>query len=329
MRVLWNQWYPLIESREVARRPLGVERLGRRFAFWRTADGAVHANLDRCPHLGASLSGGRIENDHLVCPFHGFHFDSEGRCTKIPSVGRSGRVPHGLAVESFVVREAHGFVWLWWGSREAVAAELPYFAQLESGWRHHTVIVDWPVHYTRAIENQLDVAHLPFVHRSTIGAGGRSVVEGPYVEASEKGIRVWTTNRRDDGPPVRSVAELAAAAAGTNPSLDFLFPGVWLLDLGQRLKNFIAFVPINEGRTRYYLRTYHRYSSRLMARPFEWLMALSNRFILEQDRRVVITQTPPSSVDAHEDRLVGADRAINQFRKIHGRLMTSGETQRA
>jgi len=322
MRVPRNHWYPLLESRELGRRPRGFERLGRVFVFWRTADGAAHASLDRCPHLGAALSGGKVDNDELVCPFHGWRFDGQGRCKHIPSVGRNGRIPGGIALERYAVREAHGFIWLWWGRCETASEELPYFAELESGWRHHTATAEWPVHYTRAIENQLDVAHLPFVHRTTIGSGGRSLVEGPYVEASTKGIRVWTTNRRDDGP-ARGMPELAAAAAGTPPSLDFLFPGLWLLNLGPRLKNLIAFVPVNEHRTRYYLRTYHRYKLRLLAAPFEWVMSASNRFILSQDRRVVVTQTPALSRDADADRLVGADRAISQFRKIHARLLSA------
>jgi phenylpropionate dioxygenase-like ring-hydroxylating dioxygenase large terminal subunit len=322
MRVPNNHWYPLLESRELGRKPLGLERLGRRFAFWRSADGVAHANRDRCPHLGASLSAGSIDGDHLVCPFHGFRFDRDGRCVHIPSLGQDGRIPQGLAVENFPVREAQGFIWLWWGSRDHVASDLPFFPQMEKGWRHHTVTVDWPVHYTRAIENQLDVAHLPFVHRTTIGAGGRSVVEGPYIEASEKGIRVWTTNRRDDGP-ARNLDELATAAAGTEPSLDFLFPGVWLLNISARFKNFIAFVPINEQTTRYYLRAYRPLSSNPLARPFDWVTSLGSRYILGQDRRVVITQTPPSSEDAHEDRLVSADRAVNQFRKLHARLLST------
>jgi phenylpropionate dioxygenase-like ring-hydroxylating dioxygenase large terminal subunit len=235
-------------------------------------------------------------------------------------VGRDGRIPCGLAVERFIVRESHGFVWLWWGAQDRIAVDPPFFPQLAEGWRYHTVTVDWPVHYTRAIENQLDVAHLPFVHRTTIGAGGRSLVEGPYVEANEQGIRVWVTNRRDDGN-VRSLPDLAAAAAGTDPGLHFLFPGVWLLDLGPRFKNFIAFVPINETQTRYYLRSYRRSDSLLAIRPFQWLASRLNLFILGQDRRVVLTQTPASSVDATEDRLVGADRAINHFRKLHARMI--------
>jgi phenylpropionate dioxygenase-like ring-hydroxylating dioxygenase large terminal subunit len=320
MRVLENQWYPLLESQELKAKPLGVERLGTRIVFWRSADKTPHAQLDRCPHLGAALSAGNVENDQIVCPFHGFRYDAAGQCVHIPSVGKAGKIPSNLGVRNFPIQEAHGFLWVWWGSVTPHTTELPYFTQLAQGWRYGTTTVEWPVHYTRAIENQLDVAHLPFVHRTTIGTGGRSLVEGPYVEASEKGIRVWVTNRRDDAAP-RDLPALAAAAEDRDPGLDFLFPGLWMLDLGPRLKNVIAFVPINVGMTRYYLRAYHRVSTRVLAKPFEWVMSMSNRFILNQDRRVVMTQTPANSCDADDDRLVGADRAINQFRKLHARLL--------
>ncbi|WP_294540450.1 aromatic ring-hydroxylating dioxygenase subunit alpha [uncultured Rhodoblastus sp.] len=316
-----NQWYPVLESREVGRRPFGVERLGARLVFWRTADGFPHAHPDRCPHLGAALSGGRIEADRLVCPFHGFEFDGQGRCVHIPANGRRRKIPEGMALPSLVLREAHGFIWLWRGEIRDLYPELPYFAPLETGWRHGTVAVDWPVHYTRAIENQLDVAHLAFVHRSTIGGGGRAFVEGPYVEADQQDIKVWVTNARDEGQATRGVAELKAAAAGREPSLHFKFPGVWLLNLSPRLKNFIAFTPINERKTRYYLRVYHRYLNPLAAKPFEALMGLSNRFILNQDKRVVVTQTPRESPPPGEDRLIEADRAIARFRTLHASLL--------
>ena len=321
MRIPENHWYPLLQSAEVRRRPLGVERLGRRFVFWRDGAGQLHAHLDRCPHLGAALSVGSIRGDELVCAFHGMRFGGDGQCRHIPSLGNAGKIPFGMAVQSFPVREAHGFVWLWWGDPAQAGDSLPFFAQMETGWQQHTVAIDWPVHYTRAIENQLDVAHLPFVHRTTIGAGGRSVVEGPYVEADAKRIRVWLTNAVDDGHSPRSQVELAAAAAGREPGLDFLFPGIWLLNLGDRLKNLVAFVPINERCTRYYLRSYHRIGPALLARPTGWFLSLTNRYILAQDRRVVVTQTPFSSRDATSDRMVGADRAIAQFRRFHAQLL--------
>ena len=326
MRVPTDHWYPLLESRELRRKPLGLERLGRRFVFWRTADGRAQAHDDRCPHLGAALSGGTVRDDCLVCPFHGFAFDAGGACRHVPASGRDATIPHGLAVTRHEVRERHGFVWLWWGAPRDTYPDLPFFPEFEdAGWRSVTSVVDWPVHYTRAIENQLDVAHLAFVHRTTIGRGGQTRVHGPHVEADRGGIKVWTTNAVDDGTPAPSREALAAAAAGRPPSLHFLFPGLWRLVITERLKNVIAFVPINDGLTRYYLRLYHRHRNPLVARPFEWLMAVSNRFILDQDRRVVVTQTPPVSLDATDDRLVGADRAIVQFRRQLGALLSPSD----
>ncbi len=320
MRLPENLWYPVLESHEVSLKPKGFERLGQRLVFWRAADGKPYAHHDHCPHLGAAMSGGRVIGDRLVCPFHGFEFDGEGVCRHIPANGKSGKIPKGMSLPNFVLREEHGLIWLWWGKPWEVFPKTPFFPQLETNWRYGTVKVEWPVHYTRAIENQLDVAHLAFVHRTTIGAGGRSFVDGPYVVADEEGIKVWVTNLVDEGRPSRSQTELAAAAVGKEPSLIFLFPGVWLLNISPRMKNFIAFVPVNDQTTLYYLRVYHHIQNPLLAKPYEWLIGLSNRFILNQDRRVVVTQTPLDSADA-EDRLIGADRAISQFRQIHARLL--------
>lgn len=324
MLVPENQWYPVLESRELGRKPLAAERFAQNWVFWRISSGEARAHPDRCPHLGAALSAGKIVGGELVCPFHGFAFDAAGQCTLIPANGRKGRIPKGMALQTPPLREAYGLIWLWRGEARDAYPELPYFPILDSGWRTGTITAEWPVHYTRAIENQLDVAHLTFVHRTTIGAGGRSFVSGPYVEADRLGVRVWVSNAHDEGQRPRPLSELKAEAAGRQPSLDFRFPGVWLLNISPRLKNFIAFVPVNEQRTRFYLRVCHTIRNPLLAWPFEKLMGLSNRFILNQDRRVVVTQTPANSAQARGDRLIEADRAIAQFRHLHASLLERG-----
>ncbi len=323
MKVPENLWYPVLQSREVRSRPVGVERLGRRLVFWRSSDGVLHTQDERCPHLGAALSKGRIAADRIVCPFHGFEYDGAGHCRLIPANGKDGRIPAGMQVRTYPVRELQGLVFLWWGPERDTYPELPFFEDLLSGWRMSTMAVDWPVHYTRAIENQLDVAHIPFVHKSTIGAGGREFVDGPYVVADDSSIRVWTTNSVDPERPSRSQAELAESAAGRPPILHLQLPGLWMLLISPTFRNLIAFVPINEQKTRYYLRAYHQVRNPLLARPFEFLLGLSNRFILNQDRRVVVTQRPLRSADAGHDRLIGADRAIAQYRRWHARALGS------
>ena len=321
MRVPLNHWYPVLEPREVRGKPVTVERMGVKLVFWRSSAGVLHAQRDRCPHLGASLGTGRVVDNALVCPFHGFAFGPDGQCVKVPALGGKGRIPKGLCAETFVVREAHNLVWLWWGDVKAAADSLPFFSELTDGWHHHSFSTEWPVHYTRAIENQMDVAHLPFVHHNTIGAGGRTVVEGPHVEVDGSVIRVWATARKDDGSPLRSAEELEQAARQRPPTQILRLPGCWLLNISPAFKLFLAFVPVNERCTRYYLRSYWRFGPRWLAPLVGWLISLSNRYILSQDYAVVITQTPADSSDAHGDQLISADRAIVQFRRVHARLL--------
>ena len=110
MQLPTNHWYPVLQSREVASRPLGVTRLGERLVFWRDSKGTIHAHADRCPHLGAALSQGSVSGDRLVCAFHGFAFDGEGSCRHIPANGADGKIPKGMATKPYRVREDHGFV---------------------------------------------------------------------------------------------------------------------------------------------------------------------------------------------------------------------------
>jgi len=79
--------------------------LGRRaLAVFRVGDGAVRVTDDACPHAGASLAGGFIEEGCVVCRYHAWAFDlNTGRCPDNPSIG--------VRVYPAEVRE--GEVWAW------------------------------------------------------------------------------------------------------------------------------------------------------------------------------------------------------------------------
>ena len=77
-----NQWYVVLESSQVkSGRPIGVTRLGEKLVFWRKPNQEVVCMFDRCPHLGAPLSLGKIKGDRIMCPFHGFEYDSQGNAS--------------------------------------------------------------------------------------------------------------------------------------------------------------------------------------------------------------------------------------------------------
>jgi len=224
-----------------------------------------------------------------------------------------------MALRTFQLREAHGLIWLWRGETRDVYPEAPYFQQLELVGA--TLPSKSSIRSTTHAPSRTSwtFAHLAFVHRTTIGAGDPEFRRGSLRGRRPTGIKVWVTNARDEGQTPRSIAELKAAAVGAEPTLDFLFPGIWLLNIGPRLRTSSHSCRLTSNERRYYLRVYHRIRNPLIAKAFEALMGLSNRFILDQDRRVVVTQTPNNSSDALEDRLIGADRAISQFRSLHAR----------
>lgn len=301
--VPFDHWYAILDARELRRgKVLGVRRLGVDLALWRDEQGGVHATGDRCPHRGAALSLGRVRGGALECPFHGFRFDGAGRCVEAPCEGAVA--PRHLDARGHVVREAHGFVWLWWGEPRDEYPALPWFPELDGRYVHAGLVVsEWPVNWMRSVENQLDWPHLPFVHRTTIGIGSAKAMEVGSTLVDDR-LDTWLRSReRPDGTPELKIS--------------FIFPNIWINPFGGEWQiGMLAFVPIDEQRTRMYLRTYQR---RLpipgLAQLLSRLTNVLNRVILNQDARVVISQPQASTTEARDERLVQADLPIAQFRK--------------
>jgi len=54
-------------------------------ALWRSRSGALAAWNNRCPHRGMRLSHGFVRGESLACLYHGWHYNSAGRCAYIPA----------------------------------------------------------------------------------------------------------------------------------------------------------------------------------------------------------------------------------------------------
>ena len=108
--VLSRYWHPVAFSSELGNAPLGVVLLDQPLVLYRV-DGKPAAALDRCPHRGARLSRGWMEADNLVCPYHGLHYDGEGRCTKIPAAP-DAKIPRNLRLEAVACQEAKNLIWI-------------------------------------------------------------------------------------------------------------------------------------------------------------------------------------------------------------------------
>jgi len=295
--------------------------MGEELVFWRDRQGQVGVLRDRCAHRGAALSVGRVRHDCVECPFHGFQYDLGGRCRLIPAHGRGAEVPERFQVSSYPVREAHGLIWLWWGELRDELPEPSFFEDIGPKMSSTTFRDRWPVHYSRAIENQLDVMHLPFVHHHTIGRGGRTVIDGPVVEwLDEDRLRFHVFNRVDDVTPPRRPEELAIADGQVY--LDFIFPNLWQNYLGDRLRIVAAFVPVDEARTVVYIRAYQSFlTAPGLAQLVSWALEPFNRLVLAQDKRVVRTQRPLRTWLRMGENLVQGDRPIAEYRTRRQQLL--------
>lgn len=317
-----NQWYIVLDSKEVKQgKPLAVTRMGEKLVFWRKSDGEVFCMQDLCPHLGALLSQGKVVDGRLRCPFHGFEYDQNGKCQLVPAIGKNGKIPNALEVSIYPVHEAHGWIWIFWGNPGSVPSQTPkYYEDIDERYSYASFRQFWPVHYSRMVENQLDVMHLPFVHHNTIGAGGRSLVDGPYVEQNDGILKLWVYNRLDDGSPAMKPEEIPQPAG--DPLLIFIFPNLWQNRLDGSNRILIAFVPVDEENGVLYGRYYQDVVRiPLLKNIVNWIGVLGSIVIANQDKKVVSSIRPKKTgLKKMGQILLPGDRAILAYRTYREKL---------
>lgn len=318
--MIYNQWYVILESKEIGRKkPIQVKRLNETLALWRNKDGSLYCITDRCCHRGASLSDGKVIDNKLECPFHGFQFGQDGKVKLIPANGKNASIPASQHVKSYSTYENYGLVWIWWGD-EAKKTEKPFFFEELATMSYATYIDKWNTHYSRCIENQLDVVHLPFVHKTTIGGGNKTLVHGPVVEREGDLLTFYVYNVIDDGQTkplkpneIENYKQLF--------HLKFHYPNIWQNCISDNMRIFAAFVPIDDEHTYIYLRNYQNFARvHIIKNIVNYLMKLSNIVILRQDKRVVIKQFPKQTELGMDERLIMGDKPIIEYRKHRDEL---------
>ena len=81
------QWYVIGKKGDFLKnRPKKVKVWNTNYVVWRNENNSYVALDDVCPHKGASLSAGKICDNNIVCPYHGYEFNEEGTLTKVPGI---------------------------------------------------------------------------------------------------------------------------------------------------------------------------------------------------------------------------------------------------
>ncbi|QUI24417.1 aromatic ring-hydroxylating dioxygenase subunit alpha [Vallitalea pronyensis] len=320
-----NQWYVIASSDEIKEKPIGMKRFNEKLVLWRDKAGKVVCLFDKCCHRGVALSKGSIVHDHLQCPFHGLAFDAEGKCVLVPANGKEASVPKHYFVNKYTTHEAHGFIWIFWGDTDKIQSEPSFFNNLY-GMHYATKKDPWKAHYSRVIENQLDCAHVPFIHKKTIGRGNKTMVDGPKVVwKKDDQFYMYVYNKLDDGSQPKKPNELKEKPEGSQ-RLEFIFPNLWQNYITSKMRIVGAFVPIDDEHTILYLRFYQNFINIPLIRPLvHWLFMKFNIKVAHEDRRVVETQRPIISRLNIGEKLFQADLPIIEYRKLREQLLKEAD----
>ena len=177
-------WY-LIEPADRLRDEQLIQKtwMGREIVAWRDRNGAVCVADAFCPHLGAHLgpeNGGCVRDGNLVCPFHGFEYDTTGRCVATPHAPP----PKSARLGSYAVQEVNGFVFAYWDRHgHEPAWRIPDVSP--DGWAGRSIVRRrLRSHPQATTENSVDFGHLSHVHGyGELKKLAPTVIDGPVLRA--------------------------------------------------------------------------------------------------------------------------------------------------
>ena len=320
-----NQWYAILSSHEIKKgQVLGASRFSENLVFFRTESDELSCVSSLCAHRGASLQKGWVENNHIKCPFHGIEYDVTGKCVYVPSEGMASTADYSrFHLKNYPVREIGGIVFVWYGDSVPDTEPDVFDIVTDSRFIYDHISDYWNVHYSRVIENQLDVSHLAFVHHNTIGRGGRTVCNGPKVVwLDDNTLQTSANNEVDSGQTPKGADESIIK----NTNLTFKFPNMWLNHITDKIMILAFFIPVDDEHSIIALRFYNRITGvRLIDKLIAWLGGRANKIVERQDKRIVETQLPKQSDLNMGESLVAADLPIIEYRNKRYALQHEGD----
>ncbi len=251
--ILQNHWYMAFPSAHLKKNKMfSLEVLGDPVLFFRNSTGVVKAVRDICPHRGIPLRYGRVVEDMVECPYHGWKFDGGGVCREIPSLTSEQTLDcTKIKIKSYRVQESYGGIWIFIGDAnydQSLTAQpplLPDFSLLTKP--QLCEVVEFPCHIDHAVIGLMDPAHGPYVHQSWFWRSSKSAYEkrkafGPV----DFGFRM----KRHE--PSKNSKAYKLLGGEPTTEITFRLPGTRLEHVQVGKKSFYsltALMPINEKRT--------------------------------------------------------------------------------
>src|SRR5215208_4306995 len=174
-------WIPALLSEEIAEPdcpPVRVKLLSERLIAFRDTQGRVGLMDEFCAHRGVSLWFGRNEENGLRCPYHGWKYDTAGRCIEVPSEPIESGFCTKIRLVSYPCVELGAVIWTYMGPPE-LKPLLPDFEWAKVSKQSRFVSKrTQECNWLQAMEGGIDSAHVSFLHRFDLKSDSLHVSKG-------------------------------------------------------------------------------------------------------------------------------------------------------
>ncbi len=310
---LRNYWHPVAALDELDGGPIKTTLLDEDLVVFRSG-GRVHAMADLCVHRGTRLSMGSLDADGcIVCPYHGWTYDTSGKCVYIPSQPPDAqKIPSRARVPVYRTAEHYSLVYV---ALEEPKAPVPEFPEYDDDGYHmiRTGEWTWNASAARFVENAIDTSHLAIVHPGLLADAGATVIAPFDMEDTDRGF-AFSARRNDvDEAMFGAAAELVTQKTWVE------LPFSWRLRITAETLHTVVFIanqPISLDKVRFWEfvgQKGRRHQSD------DDVVAFHTR-VLEQDRVIVENQRPemlPLDITA-ELHLKVADEPAFEYRRRLG-----------
>lgn len=239
-----DQWYVLARTTEVTKFPIRKILFNKPYVLFKSHNEKICVLRDFCPHRGYPLSEGSVVEEGIKCKYHGWCFNSEGRCQKIPGLNSITNV----SVQTVNYQQCNEFIWISEGEKA--------FTIFKPSLEERMIKLDYTINCSPylLIENTLDPMHTPYIHSSLV----RSDVK------NRKDVEIIINN---DDSMVEAIFKNEGKQSGLISKLfsvkdicgigRYIHPGVLQLEFKTTKKIYVQFTaflsPLSNNKTAIYL----------------------------------------------------------------------------
>ena len=252
--LLRRYWHPVALSSEATSLPRKVRLLGEDLILFRDGAGRPGLVEPRCCHRGTTLYYGRVEDDGIRCPYHGWLFAADGVCLDQPCEPDRGRNRASYRQPWYPVQEYNGLIFAYMGpaDRQPVFPRYDIFEDLRDD--EEIVILDHfafggpseaPCNWFQTHENAMDPYHVFILHNAISGHQFDPKLEiWPRIAWQRHSWGVTASQDRDlpDGTVLHRVTEIGVPTIRAIPT-----PTLTVLG---KTNNMSWAVPIDDTRTK-------------------------------------------------------------------------------